>query len=556
MKRAWWTLALVAMVGCGGGTVTPDTALVEVRGKAITARQLSEFVQALPENLRSKSAGSQAAEEYLRSLVDRELLVGEARKRSVQELPGYTRVLGELTNKRLIERRSNELIAQQVQITEQDLKDTYQRLGVGWEVWPAHILSATEADAREVIRKLQAGADFSELARQRSRAADASKGGNLGGFFGQDDAVPALRDATFGKPVGFISEPIHTRDGWEVVKVLDRRETPFEKVRGSILSRLRQQRMAEKQMQVLAGLRSDYGVRFNTPNLAAALLLRANGVSSGADPGAAVAEYKGGRVTVGTLVESLAKDRRAAVVRDTAAARRYVEREILADSLLLLSAREAGYAQEPDMVAWRERKSEELLVSQLRMDEVVRRVEVSDDEAMRFYDEHLVDYTAVPGPIELTEVIVETKDEADRVLRAAQGGERLEALATRYSLRPRMEPVNGHAVGEGGKMRIDTLISSPYREFFGDNNTEAVGKLQGPLKVQERYSVFRLDKPVALIPFTFAQARVRVIRRLRNEREAARFGAFMDSLRSAEAEQITWHTKRIEQYAEQTAKPK
>jgi hypothetical protein len=156
----------------------------------------------------------------------------------------------------------------------------------------------------------------------------------------------------------------------------------------------------------------------------------------------------------------------------------------------------------------------------------------------------------------LTEVIVETKDEADRVLRAAQGGERLEALATRYSLRRRMEPVNGHAVGEGGKMRIDTLISSPYREFFGDNNTEAVGKLQGPLKVQERYSVFRLDKPVALIPFTFAQARVRVIRRLRNEREAARFGAFMDSLRSAEAEQITWHTKRIEQYAEQTAKPK
>lgn len=556
MARVWCCLAIVAVVGCGGGTVTSETPLVEVNGKAITARQLSEFVQALPENLRSKATGADAAEEYLKSLVDRELLIGEANKRNIRELPGYVRVLGELTNKRLVERRSNELIAQQVQISEQDLKDTYQRLGVGWEVWPAHILSASEAEARDVIKRLQAGADFSELARQRSRAADASKGGNLGGFFGQDDAVPALRDATFGKPVGFVSEPIHTRDGWEVVKVLDRRETPFEKVRGSILSRLRQQRAAERQMQVLADLRKDYGVRFSPANLAIALALRASGTAVGVGADAPVAEYKGGRVTAGTLAETLAKDRRAASVRDTAAARRFVEREILADSLLLLSARDAGYAEDPEMVAWRERKGEELLVSQLRMDEVVRRVEVSEAEAQRFYEEHLSDYTSVPGPIELTEVIVETKEEADRVLRLAQGGERLEALAARYSLRPRMEPVNGHAVGDSGKMRIDTLISSPYREFFGDNNTEAVGKVQGPLKVQERYSVFRLDRPVALLPFTFAQARARVIRRMRNEREAARFGAFMDSLRNADANQIAWHRKRIEQYAEQNAKPK
>ncbi len=556
MARVWCCLAIVAVVGCGGGTVTPETPLVEVHGKAITARQLSEFVQALPENLRSKATGADAAEEYLRSLVDRELLIGEASKRNIRELPGYVRVLGELTNKRLVERRSNELIAQQVQISEQDLKDTYQRLGVGWEVWPAHILSASEADARDIIQRLRAGADFSELARQRSRAADASKGGNLGGFFGQDDAVPALRDATFGKPVGFVSEPIHTRDGWEVVKVLDRRETPFEKVRGAIQSRLRQQRMAERQMQVLADLRKEYGVRFEPANLALALTLRTNLAAAGADADAAVAEYRGGRVTAGTLAQALAKERKAASVRDTAAARRYVEREILADSLLLLSARDAGYAQDPEMVAWRERKSEELLVSQLRMDEVVRRVEVTEAEAQRFYDDHLADYTSVPGPIELTEVIVETKEEADRLLRSAQGGERLEALAARYSLRPRMEAVNGHAVGDSGKIRIDTLISSPYREFFGDNNTEAVGKVQGPLKVQERYSVFRLDNPVALLPFTFAQARARVIRRMRNEREAARFGAFMDSLRNADANQIVWHRKRIEQYAEQNAKPK
>jgi hypothetical protein len=114
-----------------------------------------------------------------------------------------------------------------------------------------------------------------------------------------------------------------------------------------------------------------------------------------------------------------------------------------------------------------------------------------------------------------------------------------------------MEPVNGHAVGDSGRMVIDTLISSPYRDFFGDNNTEAVGRIQGPLKVQDRYSVFRLDKPVALVPFTFEQARVRVIRRIRNEREAARFTVFLDSLRAVYQPQVRWHEDRIARLAAQ-----
>lgn len=551
-RLAWWGLVL-AVVGCGGQRDGADTVLVEVGDRDITASALAQFVQGLPENLRTKKSGTEAKREYLQSLVDRQIMVTEAGKRGIGELPGLIRVLSELTAQRLAERRSAELIDARVSISEQDLKDTYQRLGVGWEIWPAHILSATEAEAREVIRQLRAGDDFSELARRRSRAPDAAKGGNLGGFFAQDDAVPALREATFGKPVGFISEPVHTRDGWEVVKVLDRREVPFEKVREAITSRLRQQRWVERQIQAITELSKEFQVQFHRERLTDLLRARAGQTLSAEEATAPLVSFRGGQVSVGACAEILKKNRRSNAVRDTLTATRFVEREVLADTLMLLSARNAGLDRDPELLTWQARKREELLVSQLRMDEVIHQVEVTEAEARAFYDAHIADYTSVPGPIQLTEVIVETRQEADEVLKAAQSGERLERLAVKHSVRPRMEPVNGHAVGDSGRMVVDTLISSPYRDFFGDNNTEAVGRIQGPLKVQDRYSVFRLDKPVALVPFTFEQARVRVIRRIRNEREAARFTVFLDSLRTVYQPQVRWHEDRIARLAAQTA---
>lgn len=468
----WWGLAL-AVIGCRDLDNDAEVVLVEVGAHQITAQELAHYEQGLPESGRTTTGGAKGKREHLQSLVDRQLLLTEAGKQGIDQLPGLHRVLSELTVQRLVERRRTELVDAQVKISEQELLDIYRQSGAGWEIRPAHILSATQAEAQEVVRQLRAGADFHELARKRSRADDAFKGGDLGSYFGPDDAVPALRDAVFGRPVGFVSEPVQTRDGWEVVKVLDKREVPFAKIKGAIAARLRRQRSAERQATVLAEL------------------------------------------------------------------------ELLADSLLLLSARGAGLDRDPELLAWQSRQREELMLAQLRLDEVGRRVEVTEDEARAYYQANLARYTSVPGPIELTEVIVETRQEADAVLKAARSGERLERLAVRHSVRPRLAPVNGHAVGDSGHLRVDTLISSPYRDFLGDHNTQAVGKIQGPLTVQDRYSIFRLDQPVTLVPFPFEQARVRVARRLRTEREGARWAAFLDSLRSVYEPQVRWHDDRI-----------
>ena len=96
-----------------------------------------------------------------------------------------------------------------------------------------HILVTSEEDAREVIAKLDEGADFAELAKERSTGPSGVKGGDLG-YFTADQMVPEFSEATAKlEPGQYSKDPTQTQFGWHVIKVEDRRtaEPPgFEEV--------------------------------------------------------------------------------------------------------------------------------------------------------------------------------------------------------------------------------------------------------------------------------------------------------------------------------------
>ncbi len=87
-------------------------------------------------------------------------------------------------------------------------------------VWARHILVATEAEANDVIAKLNAGESFASLAAQYSTdTSTAQNGGDLGWFI-KGQMVAAFDDAAFSLPVGQISAPVQTTYGWHVIQVL------------------------------------------------------------------------------------------------------------------------------------------------------------------------------------------------------------------------------------------------------------------------------------------------------------------------------------------------
>ena len=383
---------------------------------------------------------------------------------------------------------------------------------------------------------MEAGANFSELARQHSLADDADKGGNLGAFFDQAGAVPSLRDGTFHLEEGQVSEPIRTIDGYEVVKVLKKRRIPFEKLRGDIAEQVGQRKWAQRRRVVIDSLKEVRSLRYHRDRIHAVLAaLHGRALDQ---PHAPLIEYEGGGIGSGDAVRGIRSLKKGALPPDSAAAVLAVERWILPDSLLALEARMQGRHLWPAVVAWAEGQKQSLLVSQLRLDAVAGKVSVTEAEVRDYYEQHLETYRSLPGAIEMTEVLVDTRMEAEEILARARSGERLAELAQRHSVRPSMKPVGGHTFSDSGRVTIKSLYQSPYRTFFGDSNSKDVGVLQGPMEVQEKYSVFRLDQPygMALLPFKQVQRPIRV--KIRKRREGVLFDAFLDSLRQAYAGEV------------------
>jgi len=89
-------------------------------------------------------------------------------------------------------------------------------------VTASHILVETEDEARAVIAQLNDGADFAELAKEKSTGPSGPNGGELGSF-GRGQMVPAFEAAAFAMPVdSFSADPVQTQFGWHVIKVAAR----------------------------------------------------------------------------------------------------------------------------------------------------------------------------------------------------------------------------------------------------------------------------------------------------------------------------------------------
>jgi parvulin-like peptidyl-prolyl isomerase len=83
--------------------------------------------------------------------------------------------------------------------------------------------SAAEGLARDILNKLKAGEDFAELAKQYSEGPNASEGGSMG-YVKKGDLLPDIESVVFNMKDGEVSDIIHTKLGYHIFKVDERRE--------------------------------------------------------------------------------------------------------------------------------------------------------------------------------------------------------------------------------------------------------------------------------------------------------------------------------------------
>ena len=116
-----------------------------------------------------------------------------------------------------------------------------------------HILVATQGEAIEIIVALIAGANFSELAKERSSDTSAASGGSLD-WFAPTQMVAPFSDAVIRLEDGrYTTDPVQTDYGWHVILREGSRDTeppPLEGVRDQIVGGLQTQKLQDHLTQL------------------------------------------------------------------------------------------------------------------------------------------------------------------------------------------------------------------------------------------------------------------------------------------------------------------
>ena len=132
-------------------------------------------------------------------------------------------------------------------ITEDRLQEAYAAYTAGFpvveELAGAHILVDDESLAKELIKQLDEGGDFGELAQAHSKDNTAQNGGDLGRF-AKTDVVAEFGEAAFALEAGgYTKAPVKSEFGYHVIKVGEKRQrppAPFEQAKPFLEGQLQQ----------------------------------------------------------------------------------------------------------------------------------------------------------------------------------------------------------------------------------------------------------------------------------------------------------------------------
>lgn len=131
------------------------------------------------------------------------------------------------------------------------------------QITASHILVAAEEDAIAIIKNLNDGADFAEIAKEKSTGPSGPNGGELG-TFGRGQMVPAFETAAFALPAGsFSATPVQTQFGWHVIKVSEKAVKPapsFDDMRDQLVNSLSRQHLG----RVIEGLRANQAIELRS----------------------------------------------------------------------------------------------------------------------------------------------------------------------------------------------------------------------------------------------------------------------------------------------------
>lgn len=222
-----------------------------VNGQAISTELYEQALKAnIAQGLKDSPQLRQAVRE---DLINRELLIQRAEKLGLDKAPDAALQIKRMRENLLVELLMANYL-QQHPITDEMIRADYDRqvnllkqAGNVEQYKISVIVVSTETEAKDIVSRLKRGISFVALARERSLDASKANGGEVGWVLPKQ-INPVLSEEMVKLKKGTFAGPIATGDGWNIIKLDDKRPfkmPPLEESRNGIISLLVQQRRAQ-----------------------------------------------------------------------------------------------------------------------------------------------------------------------------------------------------------------------------------------------------------------------------------------------------------------------
>lgn len=223
-----------ASTGSASSSASPPVAVVN--GQPISRELFNYYVKQISGGQSPSDLTAAERTSALDSLVRAQVVADQARKDGDLKDPDTQNLLT-LSRLNVLERVVSSQYLKNRKPTDKQLQAEYNAQVAKMphtEYRARHILVSSEPFAKVIIKQLEKGANFADLARQDSIDSSKSNGGELGWFTADHMVKPFAKAVESLKPGEFTRTPVHTKYGWHIIQLQQVRPyvpPPFKSVR-------------------------------------------------------------------------------------------------------------------------------------------------------------------------------------------------------------------------------------------------------------------------------------------------------------------------------------
>ncbi len=516
MRSLRWVPLLAATVLLAGCAST--SYLAKVNDQAITGPELNQEFVRLHGGHAKFLGGESETRQFLDLVIDQDLLVQEAYRLELEDIPAIQGAVKEYEDRKASEYFVKVEIQQKSVPTPEQVREAWERETS--ELYQAReILLDTRSEADAVYLQLLFGVEFDLLARQCSIAPSRVHGGRLSPI-GWGARSPAWEDAVFPLGPGETTAPFETPEGWQIVELLSVdvvEKADFGKASPKIQAILAKRMVEQRRREVSDSLWKKYHARQSDLALDPESLRQAVTKT----PDAAIVTWDGGQLTVKEFLSAVDWSVMPADYPGRFQAQMETQlRQIVNAPLVLLEARAQGYEKAPDVAGAVRRYQEDLMERALYADYIFKGLTVTDQEVRDYYDSHKADYIG-PEKRRVAHIVVPTREEAEEIEKAIAEGEQFEKLVSRST-----DTESAKKLGNLGWVTRQDAVGELEAVFSLEE-----GQVSQPIASKYGYHVFLVRKIVTGEPLEFEEAKDRIRKKLIEQKERDKRKLWVQKLR-------------------------